>query len=136
MLNILRENMRRFGTKNLNEQLRSDLQDVVLGGLTIEYAQVSSISAGRVRLLFRIQETNLDDKFKQGTGLCTISVYLKSPGQRASVAYDTIFCTSGDGGTGDTRDLDRETLILQKIGITNDGRTFEVSDNVKSLLPE
>ena len=135
MKNILRENMRRFRTKNLlSEQNKQILINVELGGLTIDRAGVLSVGKVQpdtIELVFKIQDTNLDIEKPSPVGMCSIQLYPKSP----SVSYRSISCTSGLGGTADSRDLDLETLIKDKIGITTNGQTFQVSDNVKSLFP-
>jgi len=118
----------------LTEQTDRDLINVVLGGLTIAKARVLSVGKvhrDTIELAFNIQDTNLDIKYQEVPGECSIQLYPKSP----SASYRSILCTTNTGGTAD-RDPDLETLIKQKIGITTNRQTFQVSDNVKDLFPQ
>jgi len=108
MKNILRENMRRFGTKNLLTE--DDQGTYEIGGLIVKaLLYISTTSEGYERLVFQAKHTNTDYATTDPEAVCKLLVREKYPaeaveGGEAAYIIVSLACTSGkdfDAGTKD-----------------------------------
>ena len=124
MKNILRENMKRFGTKNLLTE--QDTKSYAIGGLSVsKMMAVSTTSEGYERLVFKAKHTNTDYAKTDPEATCKLLVQQKNEtgGRIKLYTIISLFCTSGkdfDAGTKDAPgkgkvDTNLENTVEDKI---------------------
>jgi hypothetical protein len=138
MKNILRENMKRFGTKNLLTEQATESYEI--GGLSVSKMMAASTTGeGYERLVFKAKHTNTDYATTDPEATCKllVQVGLKSALTGPMYTIVSLACTSGkdfDAGTKDAPgkgkvDSNFEQTIEGKITSQGTKKLFKIIKN-------